>query len=112
MSAARLHTALCVGAVLFLIAYLIPIFGPHLELWYMPYERRWVLGPKPPGIGMEWYARTLVALVAGGVGTGLALLATRGSTRTEVSRIWSVILALSVLVAMVVYAYVYWTRKL
>lgn len=32
--------------------------------WYMPLEHRFVWASRPDGLGMDWYGRTLLALVA------------------------------------------------
>lgn len=45
-------------------------------LWYLPLEHRWAFGSDAPTLGMDFFGRLLVAVVAGtvaaAVGAGLA----------------------------------------
>lgn len=78
MSAARLYVVTCVATVVFLVVYVLPLAGLMPELWYVPLERRWVFGAKPPVLSMDWFGRTLFALAAGAIAAGAAGLLTRG----------------------------------
>ena len=102
MSARRLHDIVCITTLVFLIAYVLPLFGVGPTLWYVPLEDQWVLGAKPAKLVMDWYGRTLFAILV----AGIAAIATTQLTRTRAlgrPRVWAGLLAVALAIAMGTY---------
>lgn len=60
---ARVFASLLAARVAFGLAYLIGSIRKSPIPLYLPLERRWAFGSAAPGLAMEWYGRTAVALV-------------------------------------------------
>ncbi len=102
-AAERVYRASCAGVVVFLILYVLPLALEGPSLWYLPLERRWVLGlARPPGLVMDWYGRTLLAALAGAVVAG-AVASWRAPLRRP--RAWAVAMATTLVVALAAYAW-------
>jgi hypothetical protein len=78
---AYLACALCIGTCLcFFLTELLPLPVPI----YYPIARRWSLGPGAvPGLAMDYYGRSLLALLGGGVFVLATLLALWIAARRE-----------------------------
>lgn len=57
--------ALCAGDIASSLAFVLPSFLKVPVLWYYPLQRRFALETLPSALAMDWYGRSLLALVAG-----------------------------------------------
>jgi len=62
-SGARVVVAFLGGRTAFGLSFLIGAARDLPIPWYLPLERTFVLGSRPAGFVMEWYGRSLVALL-------------------------------------------------
>lgn len=109
-AAERVYRASCAGVVTFLILYALPLALEGPSLWYLPLERRWVLGlERPPGLVMDWYGRTLLAALAGAV-VALAVAGWRAPLRR--ARAWAMVMATTLVLALATYAWMLHHRVL
>jgi hypothetical protein len=106
----RLYRATCAGAVVFLVLYALPLALEGPSLWYLPLERRWVLGfERPAGLVMDWYGRTLLSALAALV---VAVLAARRRAPLRSARAWALAVAAAFVVGLAAYAWVLHQREL
>ncbi len=110
MSAERSYVAICVGSLVYLALYVAPLAGLVPELWYLPLENRWLLGHKPPVLAMDWFGRTLFAVLGGLIGGGLTAALTRRTERVRGSAVWATVLALALAGGMAAYVSVLYDR--
>jgi hypothetical protein len=64
MTRGATYVALCAGTIAFALAFTYPMYTPTRVLWYLPLERDWVLAVKPKQLGMDFYGRVLLAMIA------------------------------------------------
>jgi len=111
MNARRAHDIVCITALVFFVAYVLPLFGVGPTLWYVPLENRWVLGAKPTVMVMDWYGRTLFAILAAGAAAIAATLLTR-KRAIGAPRIWAGVLAIALATALGTYVEHLYAREL
>jgi len=59
-----LLVAMAAATIAFAFAFILPGLAPHSVAWYYPLERRWAFEVKPTGLAMDFFGRTLQAMVA------------------------------------------------
>ncbi len=59
-----LFVALAAGTIAFAFAFILPMLAGEPVLWYYPLEHRWTLEARPAGFALDFYGRTLQAMVA------------------------------------------------
>ncbi len=67
-----IYLALCVATIAFAVAFVWPSFHPQEVAWYYPVEHRWAYEVKPSGLAIDFYGRTILAIVVACGGFGLA----------------------------------------
>jgi hypothetical protein len=75
--AIALARALCAAVVGFDLGFVFPAWSPTRVLWYFPLERRWAFVVRPDGLAMDFYGRTLLALLVAAACFALALTLAR-----------------------------------
>lgn len=65
MQARALLIALCAGDIASSLAFVLPGFVKIPVLWYYPLQRRFALEALPSALAMDWYGRSLLAILAG-----------------------------------------------
>lgn len=61
---ARLFVAFLAARLAYGLAFLVSAMRKSPVPWYLPLERRFVLASRPNGLGMDWYGRSALALIA------------------------------------------------
>jgi hypothetical protein len=69
---ARIVFAFAVGRAVFGLVFLVSMLGRWPTAWYLPLARRWEFTRAPSTLGMDWYGRSAMALLAGVVAGSLA----------------------------------------
>ena len=95
--------AIVVGAIVFVI----PAFMTVPLLWYYPVRRAWALELRPNGLALDWYGRTIWAVMAAGASFPVAFVVAR-RVSTPASRaylLWAAWAGMTSLLAMTVYSY-------
>jgi len=68
-ASARLFAAFLAARLAYGLVFLASALRQWPVLWYLPLERRWIFGTSSEGLGIDWYGRSglslLAALVAG-----------------------------------------------
>ena len=87
------------------LAFVYPAFTPVRVLWYYGLEHRWALEARPSGFAMDWYGRSLLAVVGGAVAFGAMFLLARKLPRasTRAMTIWLLWSAIAVSLAIATY---------
>lgn len=65
--------AMCAGTIAFAFAFILPMLAGSPVGWYYPLEQRWAFEVKPTGFAIDFYGRTLQAMVAWAAAVMLAL---------------------------------------
>jgi hypothetical protein len=100
-ASSRAHTSLSLAIVLFVVAFMLPMFVPVPLLWYHPLEGAWRFEVTPTTLGMDWYGRLLWGVVAAGVGLALGRLVPARAALTRRAKAWWAFGALGIVVAAV-----------
>ena len=61
---ARLFVAFLAARLAYGLTFLVSAMRKSSVPWYLPLERRFVWASRPEGLGMDWYGRSALALVA------------------------------------------------
>lgn len=109
---ADLHDAILLGAITYFFTYATPLFVELPGIYYLPLAREWVAGTKPDGLTMDWFGRTIIAVVLGVLAGGLAWPILAHRPERPASRGLSYAAATLLVVVMAVYAYHYGAREL
>ncbi|CAN5780327.1 hypothetical protein BH11MYX2_BH11MYX2_14700 [soil metagenome] len=72
-----LYVAMCIGAIAFCIAFVLPYFVTQPVAWYLPIDRAWEMTVKPNGLGIDFYGRCAQGLV----GWAIAVMASLAITK-------------------------------
>ena len=101
------YFGLCASMVAVSLAFTAPAFFPMRVLWYYPLQRRWAIQIKPSAIAMDFYGRTLMACVVGGIAfvVAYAIGSRLKAVRPRAFVLWASWVATAVLLAMAVYTY-------
>ena len=59
-----LFVAMAAGTIAFAFAFIIPMLTSEPVAWYYPLEHRWAFEVTPTGLAMDFFGRTLQAMVA------------------------------------------------
>ena len=59
-----IYIALCVGSIAFAFTFAYPMIDATPVLWYYPLERAWALEARPTAVAVDFYGRTLYAVMA------------------------------------------------
>ena len=102
-----LFVASFAGVIASCLIYVFPAFSPTRVFWYYPLEHRWAFELKPHALAMDWYGRTLLAVVASAIAfAGTFILSRR--LKPLASRgfnLWVGWAASALLIALSLYAY-------
>jgi hypothetical protein len=103
--ASATYFAWCGSVIAAAIAYVVPAFTTVPLLWYYPVARSWALESQPTGFALDWYGRTLWALLAGaaGLAVGTAVARRVGEPSARAYRIWAAWAGMASLLAIAVY---------
>lgn len=71
---ARVVAAFLAGRTAFGLAHLAGAARDWPIPWYLPLERAFVFGPRPPAFAMEWFGRSLASFAAGAAVTAAVWL--------------------------------------
>jgi hypothetical protein len=78
--AARMFAAFLVARGVFGLAFLIPVLAGSAVPWYHLFSHAWSFEVRPTDLAIDWFGRTLLALVASAVlGVATWLLAARAA---------------------------------
>lgn len=107
------YLGLCAATVGTSLGFMYPAFSPTRTLWYYPLQHRFTWELKPAGLAMDWYGRSLVALLLGALAFVVTWVASRFVAR--VSRrslyLWASWVATGTLLAIALYVYQLVTRE-
>ena len=87
--AARLCRAVCIGVVAFDLSFVFPNLFPARVLWYEPIAHRWSFALRPESLGVDWFGRTLLAMVGGTVAFMVALALRRLRAGSQSLVLWT-----------------------
>lgn len=94
MAKGALYLALLAGTLGFILAFAMPAFFKVPLFWYYPLAHLWTFELTPQGLAMDWYGRTLLAAVVGGLSFILSYLVARrfspGEKALTMWLIWAV----------------------
>jgi hypothetical protein len=101
------YFAWCAAIVVASLVYVLPAFASVPLLWYYPVARIWTLESHPSGFALDWYGRTLWALLAAALayGLGRAVTARLATPSVRAFRIWAAWVGMTSLLAIAVYTY-------
>ncbi len=101
------YFAWCGAIVVASLVYVAPAFTTVPVVWYYPLSHAWVLEGRPGGFALDWFGRTLWAVLAMAITFPAALaVATRlPSPSARGFRLWAAWAAMTSILAMAVYAY-------
>ncbi len=68
----RVFLAFLVARLVFGVVFLASALGRWPVPWYFPLQHRWELARRVQGLAMDWYGRSLLALLAGAAAGALA----------------------------------------
>ncbi len=103
-----LFVALSAGTIAFAFAFILPMLAGEPVLWYYPLEHRWALEVRPSGLAMDFYGRTLQAMVAWAVVVLVALPIAKRVTSISL-RMVGLITAWTVTAVLLVMLHYAWT---
>lgn len=101
------YFAWCAAIVVASLVYVAPAFTSIPLVWYYPVAHTWALESRPSGFALDWYGRTLWAVLAGvmAFGLGRAISARLATPSMRAYRIWAAWVGMTSLLAIAVYAY-------
>lgn len=99
------YFAWCGAVIAAAVAYVVPAFTTVPLLWYYPVARTWALESRPEGLALDWFGRTLWALLAGAIALalGMALARRAAPPSARAYRIWAAWAGMASLLAIAVY---------
>jgi drug/metabolite transporter (DMT)-like permease len=99
------YFAWCAAVVAAAVAYVVPAFTTVPLLWYYPVARSWALESQPSGFALDWYGRTLWAILAGAIALALGMALSRrvGQPSARAYRIWAAWAGMASVLAIAVY---------
>ncbi len=103
-----LYVATFAGVIASCLVYVLPAFSPTRVFWYYPLEHRWAFELKPSALAMDWYGRTLLAVVASFFSFAFTFVISRRLKPLASSRgfhLWVGWAASALLIALSLYAY-------
>jgi hypothetical protein len=105
--ASSVYFAACAAVVIASLVYVAPAFTTVPVLWYYPLAHTWALQGRPDGFALDWYGRTLWAVLSAAIAFGAAhAVASRMSPpHPRAYRVWAVWVGMTTLLAIAVYTY-------
>ena len=97
----------CAAVALSSLVYVAPAFTTVPLLWYYPLTHAWALEGRPHGFALDWFGRTIWAVLAAAIGFSVGtILARRLSPASpRAYRLWAASAGMATLLAIAVYTY-------
>ena len=97
----------CGAVILASLVFVVPAFTTVPLFWYYPLTRGWALEGQPTGFALDWYGRTIWALIAGAVGflVGTALAWRLPAASARGYRMWAAWAGVATVLAISVYSF-------
>ena len=101
------YFAWCAAIVFASLVYVAPAFTSVPVLWYYPVAHTWALETHPSGFALDWYGRTLWAVLAAAIAfaVGRAIAGRLSTPSVRAYRIWAAWAGMTSLLAIAVYTY-------
>jgi hypothetical protein len=101
------YFAWCAAIIAASLVFVVPAFTTVPLLWYYPVARRWALEGRPDGFALDWFGRTIWAMLAVAIAFPGALAVAR-RVRTPSPRtylLWGAWAGMTSVLAIAVYTY-------
>ncbi|HEY4178381.1 MAG TPA: hypothetical protein VGM90_16155 [Kofleriaceae bacterium] len=104
-----LYVAMCVGAIAFCIAFVLPSFVTMPVAWYLPLDRGWELTAKPTVLGLDFYGRCAQGLAGWAIAVIASLAVTKRMKSDLSSRMAGLLAAWTIGMIVLCIMYFVWT---
>ncbi len=97
----------CGAVIVASLVYVAPAFTTVPVLWYYPLTHGWALEGRPGGFALDWYGRTLWAILAAAISfvVGRAIARRMSTASPRAYQMWAAWAGMTSLLAIAVYTY-------